>query len=102
MSTTCDACGKTVDGEPESGWHHFGSYHSDWGNDSIESHEEWDVCSFECYLRIVRRCVEDYGERTHEATLVVDYKDFEFIETMLACEPTGSNTSPSASGSSEK
>lgn len=47
----CDNCGKDVRGKdiPDD-WHHFSSHHNDWGNDSIDSFEYYDVCSPECYI----------------------------------------------------
>lgn len=51
--TTCDGCGKTRDNADLPGWHHFSSHHHEWGNDSIDSYEYHDACSFACYLVIV-------------------------------------------------
>lgn len=79
--TVCDACGKVGEGSEPKGWHRFDSHHGDWGNDSIESWDYHDVCSFSCYLEIVRKVVEDYGDGS---TLSVDEKDYEFIRGMLS------------------
>lgn len=68
FQTVCDACSK-VEGLDPDGWHHFNSYHHDWGNDSIESHEDHDACSWPCYLSIVREVFEGYHAGTH-STLV--------------------------------
>lgn len=42
----CDMCGKDIP------WHekfyHTTMWHSDWGNDSVDSVEEFDLCSDEC------------------------------------------------------
>lgn len=86
----CDSCGKTARVDPPrrsvdtpAGWHSFSSSHSDWGNDSIDSFESYDVCSWGCYLRIVRREVEDYHVGAGAPSLVVDGRDFRFLTGML-------------------
>jgi hypothetical protein len=92
VSTTCDNCGKTErgpttysgDADTPVGWVHFHSYHNDWGNDSIESHEDWDACSWNCYLEVVRRIFDEYGDgKFGSNTLVVDSKDWTFIRDLL-------------------
>lgn len=78
----CDGCGKiarSVQGD----WYDFSSHHSDWGNDSIESHDQWDACSAACYLKIVRKIVDDYGEMPHP-TLEVDGKTYAFARALVA------------------
>lgn len=86
VRVTCDACGKTSDPNPD-GWHHFSSYHGDWGNDSVDSHDDHDACSFACYLSIVRKMFDDYAPADFDgrgATLEVDGKDWWFLRDMLA------------------
>lgn len=47
---TCDVCGKTIADEK----HRYAEYwtlttgHNDWGNDSCESYEDFDLCSKGC------------------------------------------------------
>lgn len=85
-ATICDVCGKreeipqptTRSWHPE-GWKSFSSGHLDWGNDSEDSWEDWDVCSPECYLRLLKRVVEDYGEQQCP-TLHVDHFDYRFAK----------------------
>ncbi len=50
-SVRCDNCGKIATKEytPDS-WYRFSSFHREWGNDSIDSYEYYDVCSPECYI----------------------------------------------------
>jgi hypothetical protein len=79
-ATRCDVCGKTGDGYEPDGWHNFSSHHSDWGNDSVESWEKWDVCSWACYLVKVRAILDDYGDGHN---LEVDEKDMAFVRDML-------------------
>lgn len=81
--TVCDGCGKTVEGEPPEGWTDFSSHHSDWGNDSVDTHQDYDVCSWACYLTVVRRVFEDYETLWPERTLEVDGKDWHFIRGLL-------------------
>lgn len=52
----CDICGKEI-GEYESYWE-LTTHHSDWGNDSCDSYENFDVCSKEC----MREKFEEYLE----------------------------------------
>ena len=109
----CDHCGKKAehldrtypgDGVKPNGWHSFASYHGDWGNDSIESHEDWDVCSWGCYVAIVRKIVKDYGEppvhgggrvgppRRISPTLTVDGRDWFLLRDMLEYQPEPAQT----------
>lgn len=84
----CDACGKTVAVEPQrgtvepAGWAHFSSGHSEWGNDSIDTYDEHDACSFPCYVTVVRRLVEERW--CDERSLRIDGRDRTFMEGMLA------------------
>ena len=80
--TECDGCEKIEKGYRPKGWHQFDSNHGDWGNDSIESYDYFDVCSWGCYLKVVRRELDDYGE-VQNPTLVIDEKDIFFIRSML-------------------
>lgn len=56
----CDVCGKTHEGAytPDE-WHTFSHHHNEWGNDSIESLENHEVCSPECYWTKFKECVLD-------------------------------------------
>lgn len=42
----CDICNKEI--EKGHGYWDVHTCHNDWGNDSCESHEYFDVCSIEC------------------------------------------------------
>lgn len=89
----CDACHRRVDGADPPGWHYFSSSHNDWGNDSIDSHEEYDVCSWECFLKVVREVFDEYsgvlGTNQREATLEIDHHDWAFIKDMLDHQRAG-------------
>lgn len=41
----CDVCNKEIEGE---NYYEVTTGHEDWGNDSIESVENFDICSNEC------------------------------------------------------
>ena len=60
----CDCCGKIHKGIafPDD-WHTFGTHHQDWGNDSIESHKFYDVCSVGCYAKSLSVIIDEDGER---------------------------------------
>lgn len=84
--TVCDNCDKIADGEDPEGWYYFRSWHSDWGSESDESLERWDVCSYRCYLAVVRKIFEDYDKMHHNPTLSIDNKDWAFLNDMLSTE----------------
>ena len=42
----CDICGKEI--KNGNGYWEVETHHNDWGNDSVESYEHFDVCSIEC------------------------------------------------------
>ena len=52
MGVKCDICGKEITGK----FWRLTTHHHDWGNDSIESYERFDLCSREC----INRALDDY------------------------------------------
>ena len=46
---TCDICDKEI----KKGYWGICRHHDDWGNDSVDSYEYWDVCSQECAKKLV-------------------------------------------------
>ena len=57
---TCDVCGKESSHRPEfDKWIYFSHQHYDWGNDSCESLEEFDVCSGECFKEKLASSLEE-------------------------------------------
>ena len=46
IGITCDKCLKEIQGV----YYEVTTHHSDWGNDSWESCEEYDFCSMDCLL----------------------------------------------------
>lgn len=85
MSTTCDNCGKTENGEPD-GWVHFGTGHGDWGNDSVDSWRYFDACSADCFLALMRKRLDEYGEPgPHPSFSVsIDGFDYGFARSLIA------------------
>lgn len=89
MGVRCDACGRyqSVDEdryashtfEPE-GWVSFGSGHNEWGNDSVDSDDRHDVCSFACYVAVMRDIYKRFGEYE---SLRADGKDRTFIAALI-------------------
>ena len=75
----CDVCKKKLeqnnfygynDGIPEYCYKYFHvkTHHHDWGNDSWESYEHFDICSQECLQKFVSDFWKDHFEvhNTHE------------------------------------
>lgn len=52
VAIKCDICGKEI---TENFWQ-LTTHHYDWGNDSVESYERFDLCSREC----INRALDDY------------------------------------------
>lgn len=84
VQTRCDNCGKLADGDEPKGWHHFSASHDDWGNDSLESWENFDACSAACWIAVVRKVVADYGDGHMHPTLTLDGMDYAFARDLLA------------------
>lgn len=61
VGTKCDVCGsESKDSMPTVTW-----YHSDWGNDSVESYEHRDVCTAACYRKAIEGALaslDDYQQ----------------------------------------
>jgi hypothetical protein len=83
VATICDACGTRVEEYSPDGWVRFSSSHGDWGNDSCESFEYYDACSFDCYVALLCRALDDYGRPGPKPTLDVDGKDWYFLTGMV-------------------
>lgn len=50
----CDECGKVI----SDSYFEVDEHHNDWGNDSIESHEQHDYCGLECLTKAFNRYLE--------------------------------------------
>lgn len=56
VGVKCDRCGDII--QKGKVYYHITTHHNDWGNDSIDSYENFDLCS-DCYLPFT----ENYFER---------------------------------------
>ena len=61
----CDVCGSEITefisgGLPRGQYNYFAirTWHNDWGNDSVESHEYYDACSPECVMKFAKLYIE--------------------------------------------
>lgn len=59
VAVKCDICGKEI---TEKFWR-LTKHHYDWGNDSIESYEKYDICSRKC----INRALDDYIDDCEES-----------------------------------
>lgn len=77
----CDVCGKIHKCSyiPDE-WHNISMHHNDWGNDSVDSYESFDVCSPKCYITKLKECVKELDGR-HSAE--VDYFDIYFARLLV-------------------
>lgn len=57
----CDICGSNITESEREGYNYFliHTWHNDWGNDSIDSHEYKDACSPECVMKFTEEYVRD-------------------------------------------
>lgn len=76
----CDVCGIEVKGRA-SGWFSFNTYHSEWGNDSCESCQYYDVCSVECYTVKLTESVKAMS--SYKRTARIADMSIEFVEKLL-------------------
>lgn len=82
--TTCDGCGKSAKDEPN-GWTSVTSGHYDWGNDSVDSQDDYDACSQRCLQSLLAKIHKDYGSRPYP-TLYVAVRinhDYESLTRLL-------------------
>jgi hypothetical protein len=77
----CDVCRKEIESKhfPDE-WYRFSHGHGDWGNDSFESVEYFDVCSPECYLR---QLFYSYKEMKSYRSAEIDDKPILFVKSLL-------------------
>jgi hypothetical protein len=72
----CDVCGNEHKGKyaPDE-WHNIEQHHNDWGNDSCDSYEYFDVCSPKCYAIRFKKSV---GEMKSRRSAEVDGFEIQF------------------------
>jgi hypothetical protein len=86
VGVVCDECGcEELDSEiVENEWEYVVTSHSNWGNDSHESFESFDVCSGKCYLVTLRKFIEaNKGDSDYLNAGEVDGKDFKFMMQLV-------------------
>ncbi len=73
----CDCCGLIIDIDSFSNkWHSFSSHHNEWGNDSFESHKDYDVCSPRCYFIMIDKIIENGYAGEYDGK--IDYMEIQF------------------------
>jgi len=58
----CDICGNSIHAVDRIGNYNYyliHTFHNDWGNDSIDSHEYFDACSPECVMKFTERYIKN-------------------------------------------
>jgi hypothetical protein len=78
----CDICGKISKEEKPNGWYNFSHGHGAWGNDSCDSYRNFDVCSIECYLKQLKKSLEEMKEY-EDRYANIDHKNIKFIEDLI-------------------
>jgi len=70
----CDVCGvRTSDEEQyEQEWHTFNEIHQGWGNNSIDSYEYYDVCSVDCFIKLLQERIPDLMEYADRGAEIAD------------------------------
>ena len=82
VQTQCDICKKLAEGDGPDGWLSLSSGHSEWGNDSVDSMDHHDVCSYACCMTAVREVFDRFGE--YESLYMdVGSLDQRFLKDML-------------------
>lgn len=76
----CDVCGVEVKGFRPNDWLWFNHHHGDWGNDSSESFEYFDVCSVECFTAQLN---ESINEMSRSKTAHIADMPIEFAKKLL-------------------
>lgn len=64
IGTICDECKKEILNEQDfqdrfrkrmSHYFEVSTHHNDWGNDSVDSYQHYDVCSEECLFKFLKK-----------------------------------------------
>jgi hypothetical protein len=81
IARKCDVCGIEHKGKytPDE-WHEFSHSHNEWGNDSIDSVENHEVCSPKCYWEKFKDCVHDLKGRNNAE---IDGFDIHFARLLI-------------------
>ena len=82
VSVKCDVCNKVYKhGEFEKHGRHIIAQHHNWGNDSIDSIEDADVCSGNCYLWQLKQFL--YMFKDDRSTAEIDNKPYDLVESII-------------------
>lgn len=78
----CDICGIEAPSryDAPNGWFHFSHKHCDWGNDSIDSFERFDVCSIACFSEQLGKSLEEM--KGNKRTAEIADMNYEFAEKL--------------------
>lgn len=68
----CDICGKVI--HSGSKYISANTSHSDWGNDSCESFQSWELCSIECASQLMERYKDVYTKGTNRKTDRIEFE----------------------------
>lgn len=82
----CDACGKIHHGNFPNEWHFFSIEHREWGNDSIDSYESFEVCSPQCYINKISDIIN--GEYSDKFDAKIDSMEIQFARNFIELYPT--------------
>lgn len=67
----CDICSKEIPKESE--YWRVSTHHSDWGGDSYESFEKFDVCSAECLMTKFNEYAKESSEPYNTMEIEVEH-----------------------------
>ena len=77
----CDICGKVEnDSNVYDNWFEGDIHHSEWGNDSVDSYEYFDICSGECCITALGRCLKDM--RSYRRSAKIFGMSYDFAESL--------------------
>ena len=84
-SIECDRCGAIIGikearkGNYKAKYFHVVTYHNDWGNDSIDSTEFYDFCSYECLEKDLKKYYEK-ARGTEEYDISLWYAEWHLLK----------------------
>ena len=76
VGRNCDICGKGIypskDWDARCNYFVIHTWHNDWGNDSIESHEYFDACCPDCVMKFTQKYIKDSFEGMTHNTMKIE------------------------------
>ena len=84
VSKKCDVCGKEIPptviphkyGEPVYDYYEVTTHHNDWGNDSVDSYEYFDVCSPDCANKLWEEYIHDSAGTPNSKCIKVEHVNY--------------------------